>query len=111
MAGIKTKQLESQIHQKLSEIIADLDNEVAQDATITEVILNNDHSVAKVYISFMKNNDEESFFELKKAAAYIRRELSQAIHIKKVPFVELHLDDMLERINQMEDLINKANNK
>ena len=42
----------------------------------------------------MKNNDEESFFELKKAASYIRRELSQAINIKKVPFVELHLDDM-----------------
>lgn len=109
MAGIKTKQLESQIHQQLSEIIADLDNEVAADATITEVILNNDHSVAKVYVSFIKNNDEESFFELKKAAAYIRRELSQALNIKKVPFIELHLDDMLERINEMEKLINKAN--
>ncbi len=109
MSGIKTKQLESQIHIKLSEIIVELDNESAAEATITEVILNNDNSIAKVYVSFMKENDEESFFELKKAAAYIRRELAYNLNIKKVPFIEFHLDDMLNRINQMEDLINKAN--
>ncbi len=109
MAGIKTKQLESEIHQKLSEIIMELDNEAAQEATITEVILNNDHSVAKVYVSFIKNNDEEKFFELKKATAYVRRELASSISIKKVPFLELHLDDMLDRINKMEELIDKAN--
>ncbi len=109
MAGIKTKQLESQIHHRLSEIIADLDNPTSSYATITEVILNNDHSVVKVYVSFIKNNDEEAFFELKKAAAHIRRELAQSLNIKKVPFVELHLDDMLERINEMESLINKVN--
>ncbi len=109
MSGIKTKQLESEIHQKLSEIIMQLDNDAAQEVTITEVILNNDHSIAKVYVSFIKNNDEEKFFEFKKAAAYIRRELSAAISIKKVPFLELHLDDMLDRINKMEQLIDKAN--
>ncbi len=109
MAGIKTKQLESQIHHKLSEIISELDNPKAAYATINEVILNNDNSVCKVYVSFIQNNDEEAFFELKKAAPFIRRELSQALNIRKVPFIELHLDDMLERINEMESLINKVN--
>ncbi len=109
MSGIKTRQLESQIHIRLSEIIAELDNDSAAEATITEVILNNDNSIAKVYVSFMKENDEESFFELKKAASYIRRELSFSLNIKKVPFIEFHLDDMLDKINQMENLIDKAN--
>ncbi len=109
MAGIKTKQLESQIHLRLSEIINELDNENVADATITEVILNNDHSIAKVYVSFIKNNDEESFFELKKATSFMRRELAHSLNIKKVPFLELILDDMLERINEMENLINKVN--
>lgn len=109
MNGIKTKQLESQIHQKLSEIIIELDNDVASDATITEVILNNDHSIVKVYVSFIKEKDEESFFELKKATSFIRRELASSLNIKKVPFIELHLDDMLDRINKMENLINKVN--
>lgn len=109
MAGIKTKQLESEIHQKLSEIIAELDNDAAQSATITEVILNNDNSIAKVYVSFIKENDEESFFELKKATPYIRKELAHSITIKKVPFIELILDNMLDRINEMEKLIEKAN--
>ncbi len=109
MAGIKTKQLESEIHQKLSEILMELDNEAAQEATITEVILNNDNSIAKVYVSFINENDEEKFFELKKATSFMRRELAQSIKIKKVPFLELHLDDMLDRINKMESLIEKTN--
>lgn len=109
MSGIKTKQLESEIHQKLSEILMDLDSHAAMEATITEVILNNDNSIAKVYVSFINNNDEEKFFELKKATSYMRRELAHSLSIKKVPFIELHLDDMLERINKMENLIDKAN--
>ncbi len=107
--SIKTKQLESQIHIKLSEIINELENENVANATITEVLLNSDNSVAKVYVSFMKNNDEESFFELKKATSFMRRELAHSLNIKKVPFIELILDDMLERINEMENLINKVN--
>lgn len=111
MAGIKTKQLESSIHQKLSEIMMEMDSKACQEATITEVILNNDNSIAKVYVSFIKNNDEESFFEVKKATSYIRRELAASLNIKKVPFIEMHLDDNLSRINNLEDIIDKANNK
>jgi len=108
MKNIKTKQLESEIHQKISMIISKLDNEVASSATVTEVILNNDHSIAKIYVSFLKNN-EASFFELKKAIGYIRKELSASINIKKVPFIELHLDEKLKEINKMEELIDKLN--
>ena len=109
MPGIKTKQLESEIHQKLSEIVISLDNEYSKNATITEVILNNDHSIAKVYVSFLKDNDEKSFFELKKATSFIRKELAHNLTIKKVPFIELILDDKLTRINEMEKIIDKSN--
>lgn len=109
MSGVKTKQLESEIQIKLSEIIANLDNDYAAQASVVEVILNNDNSVAKVYISFLRENDEDSYFELRKASSYIRRELSHQLSIKKVPFLEFILDDNLSRINEMEALINKAN--
>ncbi len=109
MSGIQTKQLESEIHIKLSEIISELDNEIIRTTTITEVILNNDHSIAKVYVSFLKENDEKSYFELRKAATYIRKELARMISIKKVPFIEFILDDKLEQINKMEKIINESN--
>ena len=108
MANIKTKQIESEIHQKISMIIADLDNQAASSATVTEVILNNDHSIAKIYVSFLKD-DEKNFFELKKAIGYIRKELASSIKIKKTPFIELHLDEKLKEINKMEALIDKLN--
>ncbi len=108
MDNKKTKHLESEIHHKLSEIISELDNEKASEATITDVLLNNDHSVVKVFVSFVKKNDEESFFELKKANSFIRKELAHSISIKKVPFIEFILDDMLEKINEMENLIQKT---
>lgn len=111
MAGIKTKQLESEIQQKMSEMIIELDNELASSASITEVILNNDNSIAKIYVSFLKQNDEESFYELKKATPFLRRELAKTLKIKKVPFIEFVLDDMLNRINEMEEIINKVNKK
>lgn len=109
MAGIKTKQLESEIQMKLAELIIELDNEQASQASIVEVILNNDNSVAKIYVSFLKDGDENSYFELRKASAYLRKELSHMLSVKKVPFLEFILDDNLARINEMEKLINKAN--
>ncbi len=111
MSGIKTKQIESEIQIKLSELIMELDNEVANQATVVEVILNNDNSIAKVYVSFIKPDDEASFFELKKATSFLRKELSHMISLKKVPFLELILDDNLARINEMEKLIDKVNKK
>lgn len=111
MSGIKTKQIESEIQIKLSELIMELDNEAASQATVVEVILNNDNSIAKVYVSFLQDNDETSFFELKKATAFLRRELAHMVSLKKVPFIELILDDNLSRINEMEKLIDKVNKK
>lgn len=111
MSGIKTKQIESEIHQKLSEIIIELNNPAAHSATITEVILNRDNSVAKIYVSFIKENDEESYFELKKATPHIRKELAHRVSLKRVPFLEIILDSNLKRINEMEELINKVNKK
>ncbi len=109
MAGIKTKQLESEIQIKLSELIAELDNEQAAQASVVEVILNNDNSVAKIYVSFLKENDEQSYFELRKASSFLRKELAYSLNTKKVPFLEFILDDNLSRINEMEELIKKAN--
>lgn len=109
MTGIKTKQLESEIHQKLSEIIAELDNSRANKATITDVVLNNDNSIANVYVTFMKENDENSYFELKKTLPFLRKELSHQLSVKKVPFINLELDNNLENINKMEELIKKVN--
>ena len=109
MSGIHTKHLESEIHRKISEIISELDNEAALNATVTEVILNNDNSIAKIYVSFSKENDEHSFFELKKSTAFIRKELAHSVSMKKTPFIEFILDDKLERINEMNKIINSTN--
>lgn len=109
MSKIKTKQLESEIQIKLSELIYELENEQAAQASVVEVILNNDNSVAKIYVSFLKENDEDSYFELRKASAFLRKELAHLLNTKKAPFLEFILDNNLSRINEMEKLIKKAN--
>lgn len=109
MKNIKLKQLSSEIHYKLSEIVLGLDNISSSCATITEVILNGDNSNAKVYVTFLKGDKDKSLSELKKASSYIRRELASSLKIKKTPSLEFILDDKLEKINKMEELIKKAN--
>ena len=109
MKNIKLKQLGSEIHYKLSEIILGLDNASASCATVTDVVLNGDNSNAKVYVIFLKDNDEKSFNELKKAASFIRRELAHSLNTKKTPSLEFILDDNLKKINDVEKLIEKVN--
>ncbi len=109
MKNIKLKQLNSEVHYKISEIILGLDNISASCATITEVVLNGDNSNAKIYVTFLKGNKEKSFNELKKAIPFIRRELAHSLNIKKTPVLEFILDEKLDEINKMEELIKKAN--
>ena len=109
MENIKLKQLGSEIHYKLSEIISGLDNAFASCATVTDVVLNGDNSNAKIYVTFLKDNDKKSFNELKKAVPFIRRELAHSLRTKKTPLLEFILDDNLNKINDVEKLIEKVN--
>ena len=109
MKNIKLKQLSSEIHCKLSEIISRLNNSISSYVTIIEVELNGDNSNAKIYVSFLKGDDKKSLEQLNNASTYIRRELSNSLNTKKTPALEFILDDKLEKINEVEYLIDKVN--
>lgn len=103
------KQLESQIITHISDIIIEeLDNPAFDLISISEVELNNDNSVAKVYVNFMEN-EEQLIHDLRLAGAFIRREMAQRLSMRKVPFFEFEIDTKLAQINQIEKVIKENN--
>lgn len=102
MGAHTLKHLQSQIQILLSEIIfSEVENKLARNATITEVVVTKDLSFATVYVTF-PSNSKESLNALKNIATMIRQKLSQALSTYKVPFLKFELDTMLDKINHLE---------
>lgn len=106
--NVKVRQLESQIQMKLSEIISRLGNKISTQTSVTEVVLSNDHSHAKVYVTFMGGNKKSQFNELEKSNSFIRRELASSLNIKKTPVLDFIIDDTLDKIKELDDLLDKT---
>lgn len=105
----KLKQLEAKIHLYIAEIITtEINNELANKASITHVKLSNDKSIVKVYVNFISKS-KQSLEELKKTTSYIKLQLAKNLNIRRTPEIRFELDDNLEKINYIEDLIKKVN--
>ena len=111
MNKVIIKQSENKIKALLSDIIfRELDEEISQKVFITDVVLSGDKQIAKIYVDFFSvENKEYELKKIKKKSTFLRKELSKNLDTRKVPFLEFHLDKLLEQINDMENLIKKAN--
>jgi len=102
MASVKNKQLAAKIHAIVSEVITnEVRNELANQASVVEVQLTNDNSIATVFVNFY-NEREESFFELLKARPYIKRALASSLDTRKCPDLIFKLDNALEEVMKLE---------
>ncbi len=105
MASHKNKQLESQILVLVSSIIThDIQNELANKASITEVDLTADGSIAKIYVVF-NSNEDESFEALIKIAGYIRKQIASKLTTRRTPEIVFELDKKLESINEFNKIL------
>ena len=107
MASIKQKRLEGIIRKNLMEILQfDVKDPNVGFVTITDVKVTNDHSYAKVYVSFIgATNRKEALAALERAKGFIRSELSQRLDIRKCPDLIFEIDKAEENARHIDQLI------
>jgi ribosome-binding factor A len=100
------------LREAVSEIMADQlkDPRMATLVSVTRVDTSPDLGHARVYVSIMGGQEDKSntITALKSASGYIRRNLRKSVDLKKTPALEFHLDETIERGNQVLKLIAKV---
>jgi len=108
----RTKQVGVLIQKVIAEIIQrKIKNPFLSDylISITDVDIAKDFSNAKIYVSYVPNNNEEEkiISELQKSDSFFRKELSNEIRIKKIPKLLFVLDETSFNVAKIEKLINE----
>ena len=80
--------------------------------SIVKVSVSNDMSYCKVYVSAIEGfeKSKESVEGLKSATGFVKRELSNRLHLRKCPELTFIADDSIEygaQINQMLEDLNR----
>lgn len=107
----KLGRLKTVISKNIKEICEyELKNENIDFFTITDVVVSDDHSYAKVYVSFFKNADK-NLDKLNRAKGYVRSSLAKKLDTRRVPEVFFVLDDTYEKQKHFEEVLENAKNK
>lgn len=111
----RVKRLAGQIRQELARILqSKLQDPRLGLITITDVKVAKDLGYADVYVTFLTTPEQSGFSNkervgvLKKAAGFIRAELSAQIKLRSTPLLRFHFDEVSERGPRLESLINQA---
>ena len=109
MASIKQKRLEGIIRKNLMEILQfDVKDPNVGFVTITDVKVTNDHSFAKVYVSFIgATHRKEALAALERAKGFIRSELSQRLDIRRCPDLIFEIDKAEENARHIDAIIDE----
>lgn len=75
------------------------DPRISGTISVTEVQTSPDLRHAKVYISILGNEEQrrESFAALRHAAGFFRRELGERLALRRIPELDVRMDESLER--------------
>ena len=108
MSSIKQKRLEGIIRKDISDIIQfEVKDADVGFVTITDVEVSNDHSYAKVYVSFLGKNAraQAGLKALNRARGFIRSALSQRLAIRRTPELTFVLDTTEEHGRHIDEII------
>ena len=76
---------------------------------LTRVTVSRDLNHAKIYVSFMPQEDAQEMIKaLNRAAKYLRYHLAQAIQLRVTPELRFYYDDSGVKGQRIVDLLNKA---
>lgn len=105
----KKNRIATLIQKNISDIIQfQMKNPNIGFITVTDSRVNDDNSLAKIYVSFLGVPDSlNRLEELKKAKGFIRTELAKRMDIYKVPELVFILDDTYEKAQHLEELLAK----
>jgi ribosome-binding factor A len=105
----KIERIQTIIMRNISEIIQfKLRNPNLGFITIPEVKVSKDFSHAKVYVSFIKDEDiVEGMKILEKSKGFIRSELAGRLDIRRVPEISFVLDEGFKKESRISELLKK----
>ncbi len=110
--GIRPQRLAGQIQQDLGEILQQEYQPSGSFVSITHVLMTDDLSIAKVYLSiFAPNRDEKAILEtIDQSQVSIRHSLAQRIRnqVRRVPDLLFFLDDTAQKAEEIESLFQKV---
>lgn len=77
--------------------------------TVTDVMMSPDLKIAKVYVSIFGDADrkQKSLDQLEAQKKFIRTTLGHNVRLKFTPSLVFYLDETLDRVMNLENLINK----
>ncbi|EEG31549.1 ribosome-binding factor A [[Clostridium] methylpentosum DSM 5476] len=100
MGGYKVARLAEDIKRELSVLVRDLKDPRIKGKMLSfvRVEVTNDQSFAKVYVSSMEGMEaaKEAVEGLKSASGFVKRELSNTLHMRKCPDIKFIPDDSIE---------------
>ena len=106
--SIKQKRLEGTIRKNISDIIQfGLKDPNVGFVTITDVHVSNDHSFAKVFVTFLGKDAraQAGLKALNRAKGFIRSELSQRLYIRRTPDLIFVLDETEMKARHIDEII------
>ncbi|MCH2449578.1 MAG: 30S ribosome-binding factor RbfA [Gracilimonas sp.] len=110
--GFRPERLAAVIKRDLGEIIQQSYQPSDTFVTVTNVIMTDDLSIAKVYLSvFSPGRDDKPVYEfIDEHINEIRYELASKIknQVRKIPELHFYEDDTAEYVNKMEELLKKV---
>jgi len=108
----RIERVNSLIRQEISELLQRQvkDPRLGNFITVTEVVTSPDLKYAKVFISYIGNEEErkETLSVLTAAAGFFRRELIKRLTIRNIPELSFHWDDSIERGSRILKLIDEV---
>ncbi len=111
--SVKIDKISSQVLKELSSImLLEARDETLKHITLTGCVVTNDLSFARVYYTYMGNEDLKSVEEnLQVAAPYLRTVLANRIDIRHTPELIFEYDNSIEYGEKIEKIIEEIHEK
>jgi ribosome-binding factor A len=110
--SIRTKRLGGVLKRDLGQILQREYQPTGTFITVTKVLMTDDLSIARVYLSvFAPNRDEKAIYQhLDDRIDEIRHTLAGKIRhqVRKIPELHFYVDDTAEYVNKIEKLFDKV---
>ena len=98
----------SVIQRELAGLIRDLNDPPAGMVTVQEVRVSRDLAHAKVYVTVLGGDPDDTMEHLRHAAGHLRHELADHIRLRSLPELHFEYDTSIEDGERLEDLIRDA---
>lgn len=87
-------------------IMFELENPLMKLTSVNDVVVNKDHSLAKVYISSLdRSRNDEALKILNDNKGFIRSSLASKMDIYKVPEIAFFKDDLVDKYEKIDNIL------